>query len=61
MKLKPRQMIGLVAIVVFGGGMICASTQPSEREVMEQRLASLPPDHRADRIPDACRPWTSPR
>jgi hypothetical protein len=42
MKLKPRQLIGLVAIVVFGGGLIWRAMQPSEREVMEQRLASLP-------------------
>ncbi len=42
MKLQPRQMIGLVAIVVFGGGMIFRLTQPSEREIMEKRLASLP-------------------
>jgi hypothetical protein len=42
MKLKPTQVIGLVAIVVFGGGMIFRLTQPSEREVMERRLASLP-------------------
>ena len=42
MKLHPRQMIGLVAIVVFGGGMIWRATQPSEREIMEKRIASLP-------------------
>jgi len=42
MKLQPRQIIGLVAIVVFGGGMIWRATQPSEREIMESRLASLP-------------------
>lgn len=42
MNLKPRQWIGLGAIVVFGGGMIFRLTQPSEREIMEQRLASLP-------------------
>jgi hypothetical protein len=42
MKLKPRQVIGLAAIVVFGGIMIMRFTQPSEREIMEQRLASLP-------------------
>jgi len=42
MKLQPRQMIGLVAIVVFGGGLIWRLTQPSEREIMEKRLASLP-------------------
>ena len=42
MKLQPRQMIGLVAIVVFGGGMIWRATQPSEREIMEKRIASLP-------------------
>lgn len=42
MKLQPRQIIGLFAIVVFGGGMIWRATQPSEREIMEKRLASLP-------------------
>lgn len=42
MKLKPRQVIGLAAIVVFGGMMIFRFTQPSEREIMERRLASLP-------------------
>jgi len=42
MKLKPRQVIGLAAIVVFGGIMIMRFTQPSEREIMEQRLANLP-------------------
>lgn len=42
MNLKPRQWLGLGAIVVFGGGMIFRLTQPSEREIMEQRLASLP-------------------
>ena len=41
LKLKPRQMIGVAAIVVFGGGMIWRATQPSEREVMEQRISSL--------------------
>ena len=42
MKLKRTQIFGLIAIVVFGGGMIFRMTQPSEREIMEQRLASLP-------------------
>jgi hypothetical protein len=42
MKLKPTQVVGLVAIVVFGGGMIFRLTQPNEREIMAQRLASLP-------------------
>jgi hypothetical protein len=42
MKLKPRQIVGIIAIVVFGGGMIWRLTQPSEREIMERRLASLP-------------------
>lgn len=42
LKLKPRQVIGLVAIVVFGGILIVRLTQPSERQIMEQRLASLP-------------------
>jgi hypothetical protein len=41
-KLKPTQWIGLAAIMVFGGGMIFRMTQPSEREIMEKRLASLP-------------------
>lgn len=53
MKLKPRQIIGLVAIVVFGGGMIWRATQPSEREVMAQRMASLPsPDDLGVKFPD---------
>ena len=42
MKLKPRQVIGLAAIVVFGGIMVMTLTRPSEREAMEQRLASAP-------------------
>lgn len=42
MKLKPTQIVGLIAIIVFGGGMIFRMTQPSEREVMAQRIASLP-------------------
>lgn len=42
MKLGPRQMIGLAAIVVFGGILVMRLTQPSEREIMEKRLASLP-------------------
>ncbi len=42
MKLKPTQMVGLAAIIIFGGGMIFRMTQPSEREIMERRLASLP-------------------
>jgi hypothetical protein len=42
MKLKPTQIVGVVAIIVFGGGMIFRMTQPSEREIMERRLASLP-------------------
>jgi hypothetical protein len=41
-KLQPTQWIGLATIVVFGGGMILRLTQPSEREIMEQRLAALP-------------------
>ncbi len=43
MKLKPRQIIGLAAIVVFGGMLVMRLTQPSEREIMAERLASLPP------------------
>ncbi len=42
MKLQPRQLIGLFAIIVFGGGMIWRATQPSEREIMDKRIASLP-------------------
>ena len=42
MKLRRTQMIGAVAIVVFGGGMVWRMTQPSEREIMEKRIASLP-------------------
>ena len=34
MKLKPTQIVGVVAIIVFGGGMIFRMTQPSEREIM---------------------------
>jgi hypothetical protein len=41
-RLKPRQVIGLVAIVVFGGIMVMSLTQPGEREIMEQRLANMP-------------------
>lgn len=52
MKLNSRQVIGLAAIVVFGGGMIFRLTQPSEREVMEQRLASLPRVSDSIRMPD---------
>lgn len=42
MKLRPTQLVGLGAIILFGGGMILRMMQPSEREIMEQRLASLP-------------------
>lgn len=42
MKLKPRQLIGLAAILVFGGILIVTLVRPNEREIMEQRLASLP-------------------
>jgi hypothetical protein len=42
MKLKPTQWIGVAAIILFGGGMIFRLTQPSEREIMERRIASLP-------------------
>jgi hypothetical protein len=41
-RLKPRQVIGLVAIVVFGGIMAMSLPQPGEREIMEQHLASMP-------------------
>lgn len=42
MKLKPRQIFGLGAIVVFGGIMVLRLTTPSEKERMEQVIASLP-------------------
>lgn len=42
MKLKPTQWLGALAVIVFGGGMIFRMTQPSEREIMEKRIASLP-------------------
>lgn len=42
MKLKPRQLIGLAAIVVFGGILIFNLVRPNERATMDQRLASLP-------------------
>lgn len=42
MKLGPRQIVGLAAIAVFGGLLVFRLTQPSEREVMDRRLASLP-------------------
>lgn len=52
MKLHPRQVIGLAAIVVFGGGMIWRMTQPSESEIMAQRIASLPRLNDTIQIPD---------
>lgn len=42
MKLKPRQIIGLGAIVIFGGILVMRLTQPSEKERMDRVLASLP-------------------
>jgi hypothetical protein len=42
MKLKPRQLIGLAAIVVFGGVLIFTLVRPNERAIMDQHLASLP-------------------
>lgn len=42
MKLKPVQVVGLVAIVVFGALLVVQLTRPSEREVMAERLAALP-------------------
>ena len=51
MKLKPRQIIGLVAIVLFGGVLISQLTQPTEREIMERRLASLPQMPSPDEAP----------
>jgi len=58
-KLKPRQIIGLAAIVVFGGIIVMRLTQPSEREIMEQRLASLPSISAPAEIP-ALAPVTLP-
>jgi hypothetical protein len=52
MKLKPRQIIGLVAIVVFGGGLIWRLTQPSESEIIAQRMASVPRLNDTIQIPD---------
>jgi hypothetical protein len=52
MKLKPRQIIGLVGIFVFGGIMIMRITQPSEREIMAERLASLPTVRAPVEMPD---------
>ena len=51
MKLKPRQIIGLIAIVLFGGILIAQLTQPTEREVVERRLASLPQMPSPDEAP----------
>lgn len=57
MKLKPRQIFGLIAIVLFGGILISQLTQPTEREIMERRLASLPPMPSPDEAPlGAARP-----
>jgi hypothetical protein len=42
MKLRPTQIAGVIAIVVFGGGALYRMLMPSEREIMERRLASLP-------------------
>ncbi len=42
MGLKPRQIFGLGAIIVFGGILVLRLTTPSEKERMEQVLASLP-------------------
>ena len=58
-RLKPRQVIGLVAIVVFGGIMVMSLTQPGEREIMEQHLASVPSISGATEIP-ALPPVTLP-
>lgn len=52
MTLKPRQIIGLVAIVVFGAILIWRFTQPSERDVMAQRIASLPSLNATVPMPD---------
>ena len=43
MELKPRQIIGLGAIVVFGSILVLRLTTPSEKEKMDRVLASLPP------------------
>lgn len=43
MNLKPRQIIGLGAIVVFGSILVLQLTTPSEKEKMDRVLASLPP------------------
>jgi len=51
MKLKPRQIVGLLAIVLFGGILISQLTQPTEREVVERRLASLPQMPSPDKAP----------
>lgn len=59
MKLKPRQIIGLAAIAVFGGIMIVSFTQPGEREITKQRLASLPSMSAPTEIP-ALPPVTLP-
>lgn len=42
MKLKPRQIFGLAAIVVFGAILVFRLTQPSEKEMIARRIASLP-------------------
>lgn len=42
MKLKPRQIIGLGAIVVFGAILVLRLTQPSEKERMQRVMDSLP-------------------
>ncbi len=43
LKLKPSQIIGFGAIVVFGGILAMQLTQPSEKQRMEKLLATLPP------------------
>lgn len=42
MKLKPTQIVGVIALVAFSGIAVWRVTQPTEREIMERRIASLP-------------------
>lgn len=53
MKMKPRQIIGLIAIVLFGGLLISQITQNTEREIVEGRLANLPQALSSDEPPPA--------
>jgi len=58
-RLKPRQVIGLAAIMVFGGIMVMSLTQPGERAIMEQGLAGMPSTSVPTEIP-ALPPVTLP-